>query len=86
MTETTVRLPDTTRLVVSSSPHFHEDASVRKIMLVVIAALAPACLAGVWTFGLRALWVLLVCTAACMLVEALCVKLGIEPNLIGEAA
>lgn len=75
MTETTVRLPDTTRLVVSSSPHFHEDASVRKIMLVVIAALAPACLAGVWTFGLRALWVLLVCTAACMLVEALCVKL-----------
>lgn len=86
MTETTLRLPDTTKLVVSSSPHFHENSSVRKIMLVVIAALAPACLAGVWTFGLRALWVLAVCTAACMLVEALCARLQGLPNSLRDGS
>jgi electron transport complex protein RnfD len=86
MTETSVRLPDTTKLVVSSSPHFHEDASVRKIMFVVMAALAPACLAGIWTFGLRALWVLLVCVIACMLVEAVCVKLQDRASSLGDGS
>lgn len=86
MTETTVRLPDTTKLVVSSSPHFHDGSSVRKIMLLVIAALAPACLAGVATFGPRALWVMLVCVVACMLVEALCTKLQGRACTLGDGS
>lgn len=43
-------------------------------MLAVIIALVPACLAGIWHFGLRALWVLLLTTASCVAIEHLSCK------------
>ncbi len=75
MSENTIRLPDTSKLVISSSPHLHEDDSVRRIMFMVILALLPACIAGAWFFGPRALWVLLVCVASCVACEILCTRL-----------
>ncbi|MDD4098978.1 MAG: RnfABCDGE type electron transport complex subunit D [Lentisphaeria bacterium] len=75
MSENTIRLPDTSQLVISSSPHLHDDVSVRRIMFTVIAALLPACLAGAWYFGPRAVWVLLVCVASCIACEILSARL-----------
>ena len=79
MSEPAVKLPDTSKLIVSSSPHFHDKQNVQKIMLIVILALMPACVAGVVVFGLRALWVLSVCSLSCVLFEALFCKLLKKP-------
>ncbi len=72
MSESEIRMPRTDRLIVSSSPHFHSRNSVFKVMLWVIIALLPSCLAGVYYFGLAAFQVLAVCAVSCVAIEALC--------------
>ena len=71
MTEQTIKMPDTSQLVVSSSPHYHDRDTVRKIMFKVIGALTPAALASVYFFGWRALMVIVLCMVACAAFEAL---------------
>jgi electron transport complex protein RnfD len=86
MADQDIRLPDTSKLVVSTSPHFHDDQNVRGIMLTVIVALLPACAAGVWFFGPRALLVLAVCALSSVFFEWLIsrqMKLG---NPIGDCS
>jgi len=86
MPDQDIRLPDTSKLVVSTSPHFHDDQNVRGIMLTVIVALLPACLVGVWFFGPRALLVLALCTGSSVFFEWLFsrqMKLG---NPIGDCS
>jgi electron transport complex protein RnfD len=86
MADQDIRLPDTSKLVVSTSPHFHDDQDVRGIMITVIVALLPACLTGVWFFGPRALLVLAVCSAGSVFFEWLIsrqMKLG---NPIGDCS
>jgi len=68
-TETTIQMPDPTRLVVSNSPHIREGQSINKIMFTVVLAMLPACLAGIWFFGMAALNVLLLCTVSCVVIE-----------------
>lgn len=68
-TTPTIQLPDTARLMVSNSPHIRDRQSINKIMFTVVAALLPACLAGVWFFGIAALEVLLLCTVSCVAIE-----------------
>lgn len=46
------------KFIVSTSPHLHKDESVSKIMWLVVASLVPAGIAGVFIFGLSALWVI----------------------------
>ncbi len=67
--ETTIQMPDPARLVVSNSPHIRRGDSVNKIMFTVVLAMLPACLAGIWFFGLAALKVLLLCTVSCVAIE-----------------
>ena len=86
MTESDVRLPDPGKLVVSSSPHLHDGDSIRRIMLLVIAALMPACIAGVIFFGLRALWVLLLCAGGCVGFEYLFARLMKRPVRIRDGS
>ncbi|MCQ2378570.1 MAG: RnfABCDGE type electron transport complex subunit D [Victivallaceae bacterium] len=69
--KSSVRLPDAKNLVLSSSPHLSSSADVRKIMLLVIFCMLPACGAGVWFFGLPALKVLLLSLFFCVGLEAL---------------
>jgi len=70
MTESeNIRMPDPKRLIVSSSPHLHNPEHVRRIMLVVIAALMPACLVGVYVFGWRVLFVLGFSALGCVVFE-----------------
>lgn len=64
-----VQLPDPSRLVVSNSPHMRDKPTINRIMFTVVAAMLPACLAGIWFFGFAALKVLVLCTLSCVLVE-----------------
>ncbi len=70
--------------VLSSSPHAHSHASVSRIMLDVILALLPTTLAGVWFFGLPAVWTIATCVATCLATEALCRLAMKRDNTIGD--
>ncbi len=59
------------KLILQSSPHLREQDSVRKVMMTVVLALAPAMAASVWFFGWRALLVQVVAVVACLAFEAL---------------
>ena len=59
------------RLKLSVSPHIHGGRSTSRIMLDVLIALLPATIAGTVIFGLRALLVVAVCVASCMMFEFL---------------
>ena len=56
-------------LIVSLSPHAHENESVEKNMYGVIIALVPAILASIYFFGLGSAVVLLTSVAACVFFE-----------------
>lgn len=56
-------------LIVSTSPHFHAKATTQTIMRDVLIALAPAAVASVILFGLKALLILAVCVVTCVLSE-----------------
>ena len=51
------------KLTVASSPYIRGNFRTSRIMLDVVLALLPALGVGIWTLGLRALWVSLVCLA-----------------------
>ncbi len=53
-------------LTVSSSPHARASHTTQSIMRDVIIALTPALLAGIFFFGLRALWVTLLSVVSCV--------------------
>ncbi|MCD7708880.1 MAG: RnfABCDGE type electron transport complex subunit D [Clostridiales bacterium] len=54
---------------VSSSPHVRGAMSTTKVMLCVIIALLPATIFGIYNFGWRALLIIAVTIASCMLSE-----------------
>ncbi|MCR5799607.1 MAG: RnfABCDGE type electron transport complex subunit D [Lachnospiraceae bacterium] len=54
---------------VSSNPHIRSKVSTDKIMLCVILALMPATGFGIYNFGIRALYVVLISIASCVLTE-----------------
>ena len=56
-------------LTVASSPHIRGNFRTNRIMLDVVIALIPAVIAGVWQFGLRALWVILISVASAVASE-----------------
>lgn len=55
-----------------NAPYLRRPLKSRDIMMNVIIALAPACTAAVFYFGIRALLLILVCTAVCVISEAIC--------------
>ena len=70
--------------IVSVSPHCHGKITTQGIMRDVLIALAPALVAGVINFGLRALLVTAVCVAACMFFEWGFEKLCGKPSTISD--
>lgn len=56
-------------LTVSSSPHAHGRLTTQKVMADVLIALAPALIASIYLFGVRALLVTVVSAAACVFFE-----------------
>jgi len=59
------------KLIVSVSPHLHKDESVSKIMWMVIISLLPAGAAGVFIFGITALWVIILGVVSALVTEAI---------------
>lgn len=82
--EKEIRLPDTSKLVVSSSPHYHAPENVSHIMLIVILALVPACISGVIFFGLPAVKVLALSAFGCMGAEYIFSKMMDREPTLGD--
>ncbi|MBI5788420.1 MAG: RnfABCDGE type electron transport complex subunit D [Candidatus Schekmanbacteria bacterium] len=57
------------KLYVSSSPHIRTEEDFQKIIIAVLSALVPACVMGVYFFGLQAALVLTVSTVSAMAAE-----------------
>ena len=72
------------KLIQSSSPHVHCGLSARRVMLDVVLALLPACVAAVVIFGLPALWILCVCVGSAVIAEALFDLIARKPQTIGD--
>ena len=70
--------------ILSSSPHTHSHASVSRIMLDVIIALLPTTAAGIWFFGMPAVWTIATCVSTCIATEALCRLAMKRDNTIGD--
>jgi electron transport complex protein RnfD len=59
------------KLLITPSPHITSTKTVRGIMLDVVISLIPASIAGVFLFGLRALWVILASVVSAVASEAI---------------
>lgn len=74
-------------LIVSPWPHIKSEVSVPKIMWSVVFALLPAFAVGVYIFGYNALEVILLCTAAALISEALALKaMGKDITIISDGS
>jgi len=74
------------QLYLSSSPHIHSGETTDQVMRQVIYALLPACAVAVYSFGLPALAVLLVCTLGCVATESLCLRAMGRPLAIRDGS
>lgn len=71
-------------LKVSSSPHVRAKDDTTRIMLYVILALMPTTIFGFFNFGLRALALVVVCMATCVLSEYLFEKAIGKKSTVGD--
>lgn len=72
------------KLIVSSSPHLKSGRTTQKVMRDVLIALAPAAVASIILFGPRALMLIVVCVASCVLAEWVCRKVMKRDNTIWD--
>ena len=71
-------------MILSSSPHTHSHASVSRIMLDVLIALLPTTAAGVYFFGMPAVWTVAVCVSTAIATEAVCRLCMKRDSTIGD--
>ena len=71
-------------LHVASSPHVRGKDDTSRIMLYVILALLPTSIFGVINFGIRALLLIVVCIAACVISEYLFEKAIGKKSTVGD--
>lgn len=75
------------KLYVSSSPHIRDKAKTSNIMLMVLIALLPATIFGIWNFRSENAWLLVVVTtAAAVLAEYIYEKLMHKPVTIRDCS
>lgn len=72
--------------LITHAPHLKDKASVPTLMYTVIAALAPATLAGGYFFGLRALGLVLVCVLTALATEYLMCKIMKKDLTLGDGS
>ena len=71
-------------LHVSSSPHVRSKVKTDYIMMMVVIALLPTTCFGIYNFGLRALMLVCISVATCVLAEFVYEKLMKLPITIGD--
>jgi electron transport complex protein RnfD len=64
---------------VTSAPYTHEQTSINRTMILVMIALLPATMYGIYLFGLPALFVFVLTIAACIFFEAICLIIAGKP-------
>ncbi|MCI8374021.1 MAG: RnfABCDGE type electron transport complex subunit D [Lachnospiraceae bacterium] len=69
---------------VSASPHIRGTMSTSGIMRLVILALLPAAGFGIYNFGIRALYHMLVCVVTCVLTEFTYEAFADRPVAVGD--
>ena len=69
---------------VSSNPHVRDKMTTSRIMQLVVIALLPTTLFGIWNFGFRALLVVLVTVASSVFFEWLYNRLMHKKNTISD--
>lgn len=69
---------------VTSNPHVRSKDTTSRIMLYVIIALLPASIFGIFNFGLRALMLMLITIASCVVSEYLFNKITKRKQTIGD--
>ena len=69
---------------VSSNPHVRDKMTTSRIMQLVVIALLPTTLFGIWNFGFRALLVVLVTVASSVFFEWLYNRLMHKKNTIND--
>lgn len=72
------------KLILSVSPHLRGKTTTTTIMLDVVIALIPALVMSVVVFGLRALLLVAVCVASCVLAEFLFGLICKKPCTVGD--
>ena len=75
---------DNGMLLVSPAPHVRSRSNTQSIMLDVIIAMIPALIASTIIFGWRALLIVAVCVASCVLFEFLFQKLCKREVTVGD--
>ena len=66
---------ETTNYIVSMSPHIRGGNTIERMMATFILGLLPACLVGIYLFGMRALSVIVLSVASAVIVESVIEKL-----------
>lgn len=72
------------KMNVSASPHIRGTLSTSKIMRLVILALLPAVGFGIYNFGIRALYHMIVCIVTCVLTEFTYEAFADRPVAVGD--
>lgn len=72
------------KLIVSNTPHIRSSVTTTSIMADVIIALTPAALMGVYYFGFRALGIILMSIAWCVIFEWLFQKITKKKITVGD--
>jgi electron transport complex protein RnfD len=74
------------QLLVSVSPHVRSDETTSRIMWTVSIALLPALLAGVYFFGLKALFITALCIVSCMVCEWWYMKMVDKKSVLSDGS
>ena len=73
-------------LTVASSPHIRGNFRTRRIMLDVVLALMPALAVGIAVFGLRALYVTLLCVGCAVAAELVFSLIAFKRNTVVDGS
>lgn len=75
------------KFIVSSSPHLiNRRLYSAQIMWLVTASLIPTGIIGIFIFGVSAAWLIVVCVASCVAVEAAIQKMRRQPVTIADGS
>ena len=73
-------------LIVSVSPHVRSEETTSRIMWSVCLALLPAVLAGVYFFGLKALFITALCVVSSVISEQFYLKAVGKKSVVGDGS
>lgn len=73
-------------LVVYNAPFIRSNESITKIMWTVVVALLPSGIAGVYIFGIKALYVIITSVVAAVFTEGLIKSLTKKPSTINDGS